>query len=331
MRILVTGGLGVNGAWVVRELLGRGHVPISLDAREELILVADVANEFQRETGDILDVTAVKDLLQRERIDAIAHLAIFAPPESDPYRGYLVNGQGTVAMLQASTEAAVQRFVYTSSKAVYGPLNGQWGYPTYKPVTEDHPLAVHPSIPVYSAAKRYSEEAGCAFADRYGLEFIALRFSTIYGPGKQARHGPMGVLSRIVENALCGSGTDVDTGADELDDLVYVRDVASSIAQACEVGRPSDRAFNIGSGRLSSVKDFAGAVQRELADVPIRVGPGLRYMGIPDTYCLMDIARAKEQLGYIPRFSLEAGIADYASAVRRLGLPIATTAEQSRW
>lgn len=328
MKVLVTGGLGVNGAWLVRELLAAGHEPVSFDNREDLSLVADVADQFSRHVGDILDVDELTCLCKREQIECIAHLAAIIGAEEDPYTGFGVNAHGTVTVLEAARMAEVRRVVYTSSKAAYGPITGEHAHPTYKPITEDHPLTTWPAMPVYSASKVLSETAGRFFAEKYGFEFAALRFATIFGPGKKARHGPIGVLSTIVENAMLGQGTEIAAGGDERDDLIYVKDVARSIALAVDAPQLDSSAYNVGSGRLTSLEEFAAGVRREIADVAIVIGPGRNYMGLPDTYCVLDISRARAELMYEPAFDLDAALADYALTMRALGL--VPEAERSR-
>jgi UDP-glucose 4-epimerase len=331
MKVLVTGGLGVNGAWLIRDLLARGHQPVSFDNREDLSLVVDVARDFGRDVGSILDVDALTALCRREQIECIAHLAAIIGAEEDPYAGFAVNAHGTVTVLEAARRAGVRRVVFTSSKAAYGPMTGEYGYPEYRPVPEDHPLAVWPAMPVYSTAKIVSEEAGRFFAGKYGFEFAALRFSTIFGPGKKARHGPIGVLSTIVENAMLSQGTEIASGGDERDDLVYVKDVARSIVLAVDAPRLQSAAFNVGSGRLTTLGEFARSVKQEIADVAIVVGPGRNYMGLDDTYCLLDISRAREELGYEPAFDLGHALSDYAQTMRDLGLTAEVEKSRATW
>lgn len=331
MKVLVTGGLGVNGAWLIRDLLASGHQPVSFDNREDVSLVADVADDFGRHVGSILDVDALTELCKREQIECIAHLAAIIGAEEDPYVGFGVNAHGTVTVLEAARCADVRRVVYTSSKAIYGRITGEYGYPTYRPLAEDHPLAVWPAMPVYSASKHLSEDAGRFFADKYGLEFAALRFSTIFGPGKKARHGPIGVLSQIVENAMLGQGTEIPFGGDERDDMVYVKDVARSIAMAVDAPRLRSGAFNVGSGRLTSLEAFARSVREEIADVEIVIGPGRNYLQLDDTYCLLDISRAREELGYEPAFDLDRALSDYAQTMRDLGLTPEAEKSRAAW
>jgi UDP-glucose 4-epimerase len=316
LKVLVTGGLGVNGAVLVRTLLAAGHQPVVVDRGADLSLLADVAAEFALHDIDVLDLDRLVSLLADERVEAIAHLAaLIAAAEQDPYAGFTVNAHGTLVVLEAARRAGVGRFVFTSSKGAYGEIRPPHGHPDFEPLTEDHPRGVLRRFPVYSRCKIFSEDVGLHYRERFGTEFVALRFATIYGPGKQARHGGIGILSEIIENAAAGRGTEVAAGADAKDDLIYVRDVAAAALAALQAPTPVDWAFNVGSGRLSSLAEFTAAVQAEVAAVPIGLGPGWDYLGLGSTYALMDISRASVQLGFDPRFDLAAGVRDYAAAL----------------
>jgi UDP-glucose 4-epimerase len=331
MRVLVTGGLGVNGVWVTRELLARGDEPVAMDVREDFSLAPDLEGQVRFVGGDVTDLRGLIDTLADTRIDCIAHLAILSPGSPDVFRGFLTNAQGTVNVLEAARLGGVKRVVFTSSKAVYAPFDGPHGPPSYVPVPETHPVAPLPAMRMYSASKILSESAGVQFAQSFGLEFLALRFATIYGPGKKARHGPAGIHSRIIENAILGEPTTIERGGEEGDDMVYVKDVAHSIVLACAQPVPPEHMFNIGTGTVSTLRDFAAAVQDVVPDAEISVGEGLDYLGFGRIYGAMDIRRAREQLGYEPRFDLISGVRDYIEETQQLGLETSVKQAPDRW
>jgi UDP-glucose 4-epimerase len=331
MKVLVTGGLGVNGVWVARDLLERGAEVVAMDLRRDFSLAPDLEGELEFVAGDVTDLRGILNTLRGAGFDAIAHLAILSPGSPDVYRGYLTNAMGTVNVLEAARLGDVPRVVFTSSKAVYSPFDGRHGPPDYEPVPETHPLAPLAAMRVYSSSKILCESAGVQFAEAYGLEFLALRFATIYGPGKKARHGPVGLHSRMIENAMLGEPTTIESGGEEADDMVYVKDVASSIALACTSPAPRDRLFNIGTGRVATLRDFAAAVAEAVPGARIEVGDGFDYLGFGRIYGAMDISLASSQLGYQPRFDLRAGVRDYVEETRELGLETSAKQSPDRW
>lgn len=319
MRIVVLGGLGVNGSWLTRRLLHEGHEVLILDDREDYSLVPELAGEVEIVLGNILDQDGLVEAFKKHRCDTVAHLAALMPAAcvENPGLGLRVNAYGTVCVLEAARLADVRRVVFTSSKSVYALLEGVYGFPTYEPVSEEYPRVPPAFDRAYGSSKVFSEEAGLAFFERYGLEFLALRFATIYGVGKDVRHGSIAVHGGMIERAMRGETTRIAQGGDERDDMLYVKDVAQAVAKACTAATWS-HFYNIGTGYGSLLSDLADAVREIYPEADIEIGPGRDYMGYPGTYGVMDISRARRELGYEPEFDLRAGVRDYVETISRL-------------
>ncbi len=313
MRVLVTGGLGMVGAWVVRDLLAAGHQPVCVDVHDDPAAIADVAGDVERVVADVRDVERMTSLLCG--IDVIAHLAVLLPAESDPYAGYGITAMGPITAFEAARRAGVRRVVWASAKAVYGELSGDYGYPGYAPVPEDHGRGALPFSPVYSASKQLAEEAGRYYAERYGTEIVALRFSTIFGPGKVAPRGTALVGAVIAAAADGGPAVVVGQGADERDELIYVRDAARGVVAAVVGPRPQSWVYNIASGILVSLPEVAEVARAAVGAVELRIGPGRDPFGVGLMYGRLDDTRARAELGYAPAWNLERSITDFAQAV----------------
>src|SRR5262245_960174 len=210
----------------------------------------------------------------------------------------------------------VTRVVYTSAKGVYGPVLGEYGAPTYKPVPEDFPK--NPKR-IYDSAKLMAEQVGLYYQAHMGVDVVVLRFATTYGPGKTARHGKMGVTSQIVENPANGLPFRLAQGGDEKDDFVYNKDSAHGIYLACTAENPKSRVYNIGTGVGVTLNDVARVIRKYLPHAEIEIGPGLNFLGMPyPASNVYDISRARTELGYAPQYDLERGIADYLDSLKRL-------------
>ena len=138
MNILVTGGFGVNGVWVVRELLQQGHTPVIYDSRMDTSLLPDLIQDVEIIIGDILDMEKLLSILKKYKIDIIIHMGALMPShvQSNPIMGVKVNALGTLNVLEAARIMDIRRVIFTSSKAAYSPFAGDYGYPRYKPVDE---------------------------------------------------------------------------------------------------------------------------------------------------------------------------------------------------
>src|SRR5690606_24031989 len=188
-------------------------------------------------------------------------------------------------------------------------IRGEHAHPTYRAVTEDAPKAPDS---IYGASKLAAEQAGLHYARRLGLDFIALRLASLYGPGRLARHGALAITSDMLERARAGQPVRVTQGGEQGEDILYTRDAARGIVCAAFAHSPRDRIFNISSGRPTNLHQFADAVRALYPSADIEIGPGLDYWGMgKQYYSVLDPTRAREQLRFTPRFSLKDGIRDY--------------------
>ncbi|MBI2858238.1 MAG: NAD(P)-dependent oxidoreductase [Chloroflexi bacterium] len=319
MNVLVTGGLGVNGSWVTRKLLEDGHKPVVYENRLDTTLIADIASEVPIVNGDIMDLATAVRTARTHKTDCIVHLAAQISPQlqANPLVGFQVNTVGTVNMLETARILDIPRVVYSSSRAVYSPFVGEYGYPTYKPVDEDYPKSGNPGSVVYACCKVASEQMGLNYHQSYGIEFIALRFSNIYGIGKRSRH-PSPTHVQMIENAMVHKPTIIPRGGDEKEDFMYVRDVANAVVLACLAKNVKHHIFNIGTGVGSTLHDFAGAIKKVYPDAAFDIGPGLDFRGRGPIYAVFDFSKAREELGYQPQYGLEAGVRDYVQMMAKL-------------
>lgn len=316
MTILVTGGLGVNGSPVVRKLVERGFKPVVLDERADVSLLDQkTIDGIKVVRGDCTDTNAVADILKQNRIETVVHMAaVVAEAQQIPLEAFRVNAHGTVQLLELACAHGVKRFVFTSSRAVYGETTGDNAHPTYRPIEEDNPLR---PAGVYDVCKVAAEGMGRNYALKHGIEFVALRFATIYGPGKTLRHKNYGILSSVIEQGLAGEPVRIAKGGDQKDDIIYVEDAAEAIIAAVVHQRPGHDAYNISHGVGVTLHDLADAVRAINPNADIEIGPGLNYMGwATNNSGILDNRRAAATLGFRPQYDLKTAVADYA---KRLG------------
>lgn len=318
MRVLVTGGLGVNGSWVVRRLLERGHDPVIVENRLDRSLVSELPADLAVVEADVRDRDRLSRVIAEHGVERIVHMAGLIHAENAPTQSVDVNITGTAALCEAAAANWIDRVVYTSSRAVYGDIRGDHAHPNYQPITEDHPRR---PVNLYDITKSAGEDVGRWFARNRDLQWVALRFATIYGPGKQVRHGGFSTYSGLIEEPAAGRPVVIERGGDQRDDAIYVADVADAIVTALTHPKPSHDAYNISSGRGVTLSDIADVVRARIADADIRIGPGLDSFDLGVSYYgVLDNTRAKEDLGWRPAFDLDAGVDDYLKSLERLHL-----------
>ena len=265
-RVLVTGGAGYIGSVVVDQLLQRGHHVVVLDdlSRGHRAAVAREASFVQ---GGIGDRELVDALLERERIEAIIHLAAYAlVPESvaQPQMYVTNNVAAARILLEAAGKTGVARFVFSSSCAVYG-------HPATVPIGEDAPQApVNP----YGETKRDFERLLAEHAPRYGMSVVSLRYFNAAGATAQRGedHDPETHLIPNVLGAALGTrpavdvfGTDYPTpDGSAVRDFVHVADIADAHVAALDVRLDGmgPYAVNLGTGAGHSVRQVVDAARR---------------------------------------------------------------------
>ncbi len=308
VRVAVTGALGVNGVWALRALIKGGAEVLAVDINEDFSLAPELEGIVNFRNTDVTDIVALEETLANFSPDAIVHMAAMLPiqAQQDPYRGYQINVMATANVLEVAKRLGVRRVVMASSKAAYGNMPAEFGYPEYKPVKEgdrSNPIAV------YDYAKIACEGLGNNFARNGDFEFAALRFATIFGPGKLVRHGPMSIASGLIESAIAGEPYDIPRGADECDDYIYAEDAGSALASVALHKKPlKHKLYNIGLGEKISLAQYAQTIKSVIPSAQSTIGPGLDHMGAGVSYYyVFDCARAQEEFGFSPR-SLKEGI-----------------------
>src|SRR5437870_13351917 len=317
MNVLITGGIGVNGAMTGRLMVKESLRPVLLDNRMDLSLMRDIQGQVDCVEADVCDQQALEKIVDDYKVTHIAHLAALMPEpaEANPRLGIKVGVDGTVNVLEVARAKNIKRVVFTSSKAVYGEILGEYAPPNCKPVREDFPK--HPAD-LYGTIKVCCEEVGNYYRETYGIEFIALRYVSIYGPGKEARHGPLSFYGQLIEKARRGEKWLVPQGGDQLNDAVYVGDVARSVYLAIKASTPRDWTFNIGTGKAWTPREFLNAAAKLYPEHKIELGPGPSKLGrSKQSYCGFDMSAATKHLGYEAAYDAELGVKQYAEPRNR--------------
>ena len=299
MRTLVTGAAGFIGSTLVDRLLADGHGVVGVDdlssGRSENIALAERHAAFEFAKADIVDADLVA-LLADTKPEVIFHLAAqisVTRSVDDPQFDSSVNVVGTVRLAEAARKAGVRKVVHTSSGgSVYGVPPG---YPT----NED--VGVNPASP-YAASKVCGEVYLNMFRNLYDLDCSHIAPANVYGP-RQDPHGEAGVVAIFSKALLAGKPTKIF--GDCTRDYVFVDDVVDAFVRASGEAGGGQR-FNVGTGVETSTRQLHSAIAAAAGapDDPELHPPRL---GDLRRSCL-DITRAKDVLGWVPKVALAAGV-----------------------
>ncbi|HKR99751.1 MAG TPA: NAD-dependent epimerase/dehydratase family protein, partial [Candidatus Dormibacteraeota bacterium] len=280
-RVLVTGGAGFIGSFVVDRLRAAGHEAVIFDIRES---PHHVPGEVPTVIGDVLDYEAVRAAARG--CDAIAHLAAAADVgevAADPAPAERINAGGTFNVLEAAREAGVSRVLYASTIWVYSGADGA--------VDEDASLS--PPAHLYTATKLAGEHYCRAYHELYGVDATILRFGIPYGP----RARPAAVVPAFVIKALRGEPLTIEGGGEQTRRFVYVEDLADGMVRAL-APVAANRTYNLVCDEEVSIRQIAATVSELVGDVEIEhtAGRPADFIGRAE----ISGARAAQELGWRP-------------------------------
>ncbi len=301
-RILVTGGAGAIGSTLVRNLCQAGA---------ELVLVLDDLTSGQRWNlpaernmmfvqGSVLDEVKLKRVFFEEP-QIIFHLAAFFANQNSidhPESDLMVNGMGTLRVLEYAKLTKVQRVVYASSGcSIYGssaPL----------PLREEF-MSMNLSTP-YQITKMLGELYCNFFYNHYDLPVVKTRFFNSYGPGEvpgQYRN----VIPNFIFWALQGKPLPITGTGEETRDFTYVEDIADGLLRAGFFEKAIGKEMNLASGQETKIGDLARMIN-DMTGNKAGISYSTRRKWDTKSRLLASIERAKELLDYEPRTSFREGL-----------------------
>jgi nucleoside-diphosphate-sugar epimerase len=302
LRVLLTGGYGCIGTWIARNLLERGHQAWVYDLKEDprrlkLILPEESVKQVHFVQGDVTDLPGFRDALSRNEITHIVHLAGLQVPvcRADPILGAKVNVLGTLAVFEAVRQLGeqIQRLVYASSAAVFGPPEA---YPK-GPLADDVPLkpTTH-----YGYFKCCNEGNARTYFQDHGLTSIGLRPWTVYGVGRD--FGMTSEPTKAIKSLALGRKYHISYGGWQ--DMQWVDDVAKIFIRCLESPYKGAKSYNL-RGDVVDLPTFHKALCEVDPRAKELVTFGERQLAI--AYDLDDSALQRD-LGPMPKTSLVDGI-----------------------
>ena len=298
--VLVTGGAGAIGSNLSRALAELGASVIILDnlSASGRWNVPSVPGVLFVE-GDILNEICLKRVFFEEP-QIVFHLAAFFANQNSidyPETDLMVNGLGALRLLQYSRLSGVERFVYVSSRGLYGDMSRL-------PLREEF-VSLNLSSP-YQITKMLGELYCSFFSSHYGLEIVRPRVFNSYGPGEvpgQYRN----VIPNFMYWAMKGLSLPITGTGEETRDFTYVGDIVDGLLRTGYLKEALGEEFNLASGREMKIVDLAEVIN-DLAGNRAPIQFFQRRKWDTKARSLGSVEKAGRLIGYRPNMPLEEGL-----------------------
>lgn len=339
-KVLVTGGAGFIGSYIVDELVSRGHSVRILDNLDPQVHPDQKIPNYLNPKAEFIrgDVRNKKDLEKAlENVEVIFHEAALvgigqSMQKITDYVETNVVGTGNLLELAVNKRDSIRKIIVASSNTIYGegtyknPKTGQIVYPELRtesqlsrkvwdivdengspliqiPTSEDK--SQHPSS-IYAISKKTQEEMVLSVCKAYGIPGVALRYFNVYGPRQSLSNPYTGVSAIFMSRLKNNQRPIIFEDGNQSRDFTSVHDIAQANILAMESDNANYESFNVGSGEATSINDIANILIKISKKTDLRPEITHNYRGVDIRSCYADISKIR-RIGYTPRVSLEEG------------------------
>lgn len=305
-KILVIGGAGFIGSFVVTELLKEEVAEVVIydnfaRGKKDYLIeqLQDTRCSIYPVGGDIREIDILNSAMKgKDYVICLAAMWLLHCKDF-PRTAFDVNIAGTFNVLEACVNNNIKKLVWSSSASVYGDA-------VELPMTESHPFN---NKNFYGASKIAGEAMATAFNDRYGLPVIGLRYMNVYGPHQDQTAAYTGVVPIMLNKIEANEAPTINGDGSQAYDFIYVEDVARCNVQALK----SDvnlGMYNVGTEVQTSIKELCDVIL-ELKDSDLEVN--YKPYSADDARSLVQNRigsreKAENELGFLYQYSLREGL-----------------------
>ena len=346
MRVLVTGGAGFIGSHLVNRFLSEGFQVRVLDSLDPKIhpegFPTDIPQGVEFIKGDVTNREVLLAALQN--VDIVSHQAAYQDYMPDFSRFLHVNAVGTALVYELIVEQKlkIKKVIVASSQAVYGegqyvcsghgffqPMprsqqqlsRGQWEVkcPDCDQRAEPRLLSEENVNPYnqYAVSKLAEERVALGLGWLHGIPSVALRYSITQGPRQSLFNQYSGICRIFVGRALQGNPLVVYEDGHQTRDFVHIKDVVDANMRVLESDDANFQAYNVGSGKPTTVLEYANLVARKLSS-EVQINVSGEYRRGDNRNSVSKIDKLK-MLGWNPKFDLSSILEDFLSWIESIG------------
>ncbi|KAA5533762.1 NAD-dependent epimerase/dehydratase family protein [Taibaiella lutea] len=305
-KILVIGGAGFIGSFVVSELLKEDVAEVVVYdnfARGQKDYLTESLKDPRCSIfpigGDIREIDILNDAVKgKDYVFCLAAMWLLHCKDY-PRTAFEVNMAGTFNVLEACVKNNIKKLIWSSSASVYGDA-------VQVPMTEEHPFN---NKNFYGATKIAGEAMATAFYDRYGLEVIGLRYMNVYGPHQDQTAAYTGVIPIMLNKIDANEAPTINGDGSQAYDFIYVEDVARCNVDALKSDTPFGF-YNVGTEIQTSIKELCDTILRlKNSDLKVTYKP---YSEDDARQFVQNRIgsrqKAEQELGFKYKYELEEGL-----------------------
>ncbi len=349
-KILITGGAGFIGMNLARKLQGKGYLVRIMDNLssqihgEQTDIAAKIPSGVEFQLGDVRNKEELRKAMADQNI--IVHLAAETGTgqsmyEVQKYTDTNICGTANILDIIANEKNDIEKFVISSSRAVYGEgayvcdTHGKV-YPTNRSETDmlkgmfeptcpecngelsglptSETAKLHPSS-VYGITKQVQEDLVRVCMEAIGIPYVVFRYQNVYGPGQSLKNPYTGILSIFSTRILNGENINIFEDGNESRDFVFIDDVVNATIMGIEQSAANNQIYNVGSGTQTSIIEVIKQLERVFEqNAKAKVTGEFRLGDIRHNRA--DITKIQSELGYKPSVNFEQGIESFAKWVK---------------
>ncbi|MEM2918881.1 MAG: NAD-dependent epimerase/dehydratase family protein [Candidatus Altiarchaeota archaeon] len=345
MKILVTGGAGFIGSFLVDKLIDKGHEVRIFDNLEEQVHQGKIPDYLNKKAefikGDVLEYNALKEAIKDcEVIFHEAAMVGVGQSQYQPKKYVDANISGTANLLDilVNEEHNVKKLIVASSMSIYGEgsyecencgviapelrseeqmKKNDWEVHCPKckkilkpiPTNEEKPLQ---SNSIYAITKKTQEEMCLNIGKTYSLPVVALRYFNVFGPRQSLSNPYTGVVAIFLSRIKNNNPPLIFEDGLQSRDFISVHDIVEANILAMEKNSANYESFNVGSGKRITILEIANMlIKLQNSNVKPEVVGKFRKGDV--RHCFADISKIQRKLGFKPKFSFIDGIKELIS------------------
>ncbi len=313
MSILITGGTGFIGVGLAHRLVEKGEDVVLFDIAPRNERAAGIKGNVKIVQGDLKVWPEVMNVVRDNHVTGIFHLGsmLSLPSEENPWASFQTNVAGTMYVLEAARLFDVKRLVFSSTAATYGLGIGE--------VVTDETL--QRPINMYGAGKLYGELLGRFYHRKFGLDFRALRYLAVMGPGVKT----MAITQYnawMVENAALGKPFECFVTKETAIPVIYIKDAirAAEMLYDAPLEQVGTMCYNIsGVSPAQEASELEKAVKKFIPEARITYKPDRVAMEVMQSLPIkvLDDSRARQEWGWRPQYdSYDKVVKDFIQEVK---------------